>query len=216
MQCSGHFGIPSDPNEGNSGCKCLIAPSWLTWTLSPGDASICALGQSAARLFAWASTACHFIDGYNPQQHLDVLLQGTPCSKAKSALSTLYWTALQSIDLWDDGEFCADFHLIIETILVAILLPRNPYPTTLLMLCYLWSVRLAILSYDWDVFSVGVTQDQFAFCIHRLQNFFQTICNVGLTPGTSIHFSITEVLPSNALIIWGQSWEGTFVIWNFH
>ncbi|KIM73744.1 hypothetical protein PILCRDRAFT_719267 [Piloderma croceum F 1598] len=90
-----------------------LPPDW------PGDASVRALGQRAAGLFAWASTACHFIDGYDPQHCLGILLQGTPCSKAESALDTLYRTALQSIDLWDDGEFCADFHLIMGTILVA-------------------------------------------------------------------------------------------------
>jgi hypothetical protein len=91
----------------------LLPPDW------PGDALVHALGQRAAGLFAWASTACHFIDGYKPQQRLDVLLQGAASSKAEFALSTLYRTALQSIGLWDDGEFCADFRLIMGTILVA-------------------------------------------------------------------------------------------------
>jgi hypothetical protein len=36
----------------------------------PGDDNISALAQSAGGLFVWASTACLYIDGYNPDERL--------------------------------------------------------------------------------------------------------------------------------------------------
>jgi hypothetical protein len=90
----------------------------------PGDPAIFALNKHAAGLFIWASTACRFIDGYDPRRNLDVILLGGMSTKAQSALNTLYRTALESAmkDIWDDEYFRADFCSIMGTILVA----RNP------------------------------------------------------------------------------------------
>jgi hypothetical protein len=90
----------------------------------PGDSAIFALNERAAGLFIWASTACRFIDGYNPRRNLNVVLRGGMSTKAHLALDTLYRTALESAvrDMWDDEYFRTDFCSIMGTILVA----RNP------------------------------------------------------------------------------------------
>jgi hypothetical protein len=93
-----------------------LPPDW------PGDMSLDALAEHAAGLFEWASTACRFIDGYDPQERLDVLLRGTVHGNAEIALNTLYQTALESVGGWADDEFCADFRIIMGVILVA----KNP------------------------------------------------------------------------------------------
>ena len=94
----------------------MLPPDW------PGQASLNALGHRASGLFAWASTACRFIEGYDPQQRLGVLLQGAVHSDSELALDSLYQTALMSAGLWDDDEFCTDFNVIMGTILIA----KNP------------------------------------------------------------------------------------------
>ena len=90
----------------------------------PGDPAIFALNKHAAGLFVWASTACRFIDGYDPRRNLDAILLGGMSTKAQSALDALYRTALESAvkDIWDDENFRADFCSIMGAILVA----RNP------------------------------------------------------------------------------------------
>jgi NACHT domain len=97
-------------------CANPLPPDW------PGDRSLDALAEHAAGLFEWASTACRFIEGYDPQRRLDVLLRGTVHSNAETALNTLYRTALKSVGGWGDEEFCADFRIIMGVILVA----KNP------------------------------------------------------------------------------------------
>jgi hypothetical protein len=93
----------------------------------PGDRAIFALNEHAAGLFIWASTACRFIEGYNPRRNLNVVLSGGMSTRAQSALDALYRTALESAvkDIWDDEYFRADFCSIMGTILVATL-ARNP------------------------------------------------------------------------------------------
>lgn len=90
----------------------------------PGDSAIFALNKLAAGLFIWVSTACRFIDGYDPPGNLDVILLGGMNTKAQSALDILYQTALESAvkDIRDDEYFRADFCFIMGTILVA----KNP------------------------------------------------------------------------------------------
>jgi hypothetical protein len=90
----------------------------------PGDSAIFALNKLAAGLFIWASTACRFIDGYDPPGNLDIVLCGGMSTKAQSALDSLYRTALKLAvkDIRDDKYFRADFCSIMGTILVA----RNP------------------------------------------------------------------------------------------
>jgi hypothetical protein len=88
----------------------------------PGEAAIYALGQRAAGLFVWASTACRFIEGHDPRKRLGVLLRGDIYTNAEAALDALYTTALNSVGRWDDEDFCSDFRAIMGMILVA----RNP------------------------------------------------------------------------------------------
>jgi hypothetical protein len=90
----------------------------------PGDSAIFTLNERAAGLFVWASTACRFIDGYDPRRNLDIVLLGGMSTKAQSALDALYRTALESAvkDMWDDEYFRADFCSIMGAILTA----RNP------------------------------------------------------------------------------------------
>jgi hypothetical protein len=90
----------------------------------PGDSAIFALNEHAAGLFIWASTACRFIDGYDPPGNLNVILSGGMSTKEQSALDALYRSALESAvkDIWDDEYFRTDICSIMGTILVA----RNP------------------------------------------------------------------------------------------
>ena len=91
----------------------LTQPDW------PGDEAIHTLVQRAAGLFIWAATACRFIDGHDPWRQLDLLLRGDVNSNAEQALDVLYKTALQTIGMWDDEDFIADFHAIMGVILLA-------------------------------------------------------------------------------------------------
>lgn len=90
----------------------------------PGDSVITALNERAAGLFVWASTACRFIDGYDPRRNLDVILRGDVNTKAESAIDALYRTALELAvgDFLEDDHFRTDFSSIMGTILAA----RNP------------------------------------------------------------------------------------------
>jgi len=78
--------------------------------------------ERASGLFIWASTACKFIDAYDPEQRLSVLLQGNVMSNAESALDKLYVTALESAGEWTDTCFSADFRALMGAVLVA----KNP------------------------------------------------------------------------------------------
>lgn len=85
----------------------------------PGDETIQVLADRASGLFVWASTACKFIDGYQPISRLDAITQGPSATTAQHALDVLYRTALGSAGHWDTPEFVADFRAILGFILVA-------------------------------------------------------------------------------------------------
>jgi len=91
----------------------------------PGDDILQQLVCRASGLFVWASTAWEFINGHDPRRRLDVILKGEVAPGAEAALDTLYKTALQSICLWDDEDFIADFRDILGIILIA----RQPLST---------------------------------------------------------------------------------------
>ena len=91
----------------------------------PGEYNIRKLIVRASGLFAWASTAMEFINGYDPRVRLGIILRGHATSGAQSALDALYTTALESSGLWDDNDFVADFTAIIGLVLVA----RRPLST---------------------------------------------------------------------------------------
>lgn len=83
----------------------------------PGEASIQSLTARASGLFVWASTAAKFINSHDPVKRLNILLQGDANQLAEKALDTLYMTALQSVGMWDDGEFVSDFRDIMGVVL---------------------------------------------------------------------------------------------------
>jgi hypothetical protein len=88
----------------------------------PGNQKIHALTKSAGGLFVWASTACLYIDSYNPVQRLEELI--TQQSEINSSepfaqLDRLYKTGLQSADLWNDPSFGSDCCNILGVILCA-------------------------------------------------------------------------------------------------
>jgi hypothetical protein len=80
------------------------------------------LADRAAGLFIWASTACRFINGHDPQSRLNILLRGGATLNVEAALNTIYQMALESAGIWHDEEFCVDFRLVMGVILVA----KNP------------------------------------------------------------------------------------------
>ena len=84
----------------------------------PGEDKIIALTERACGLFVWASTAAKFINGHDPQKRLSIILQGNRSFGAESALDILYRTALESVGMWDDEDFVADFRTVIGTVLV--------------------------------------------------------------------------------------------------
>lgn len=94
----------------------LLSVDW------PGESRLCTLAERASGLFVWASTACNFIDAYDPEQRLSIVLQADIGSDAESALDSLYVTALRSAGHWEDPGFGADFRAIVGTLLVV----RNP------------------------------------------------------------------------------------------
>jgi hypothetical protein len=86
----------------------------------PGDDNISGLTRSAGGLFVWASTACLYIDGYDPDRRLRELIahpSETNFSEPFAQLDKLYKTALQSAGYWNDSSFCADCRDILGVIL---------------------------------------------------------------------------------------------------
>jgi hypothetical protein len=67
-----------------------LLPDW------PGEFALRLLARHAAGLFVWASTACRFVNGHDPQKRLNILLQGDPVVNVELALDSLYRTALKS------------------------------------------------------------------------------------------------------------------------
>jgi hypothetical protein len=99
--------------------------SQLTLVDWPGEDNIRKLITRASGLFVWASTAIKFIDGYEPRDRLEIILKGENVSGAQFALDSLYATALESLGIWDDVVFVADFTVIVGLVLVA----RRPLST---------------------------------------------------------------------------------------
>lgn len=85
----------------------------------PGEEKILALVERAAGLFIWASTACKYIAGYDPEQLVDDLVGGNVYADVEVALDVLYIKALESSGDWKNPRFkndcCAIFGLILVT-----------------------------------------------------------------------------------------------------
>jgi len=99
--------------------KNIYLPFGVEW---PGDDNIHFLTETAGGLFVWASTACLYIDSYNPAQRLEELI--TQQSEINSSepfaqLDRLYKTGLQSAGLWNDPSFGSDCCNILGVILCA-------------------------------------------------------------------------------------------------
>jgi len=91
----------------------------------PGEDKITTLMRSAGGLFVWASTACLYIDGYDPNRRLMELITHQSeinSSEPFAQLDKLYKTGLESARYWNDLLFCSDFRDILGVILCA----RNP------------------------------------------------------------------------------------------
>jgi hypothetical protein len=93
--------------------------------LWPGEDKISALVKNVDGLFVWASTACLYIQSYDPDQRLNELIRQQleiNYSKPFAQLDILYNTGLQSAGLWDNPSFRLDC----RNILGAILCARSP------------------------------------------------------------------------------------------
>ena len=87
----------------------------------PGEDNIRSLADRAGGLFIWASTACLYIDGYDPNQQLSKLLNKQPehASEPFAKLDSLYKTGLESVDFWNERSFRSDCCNILGAILCA-------------------------------------------------------------------------------------------------
>ena len=90
--------------------------------LWPGQDKIRALVNNADGLFVWASTACLYIQNYDPNQRLNELITQQPEineSEPFTNLDKLYNTGLQSAGLWDNRAFRLDCRNVLGAILCA-------------------------------------------------------------------------------------------------
>jgi hypothetical protein len=88
----------------------------------PGDDKIGALTKSAGGLFVWASTACLYIDGYDPDRKLrELITQHSEINSSEpfTQLDKLYKTGLQSAGFWNDSSFRSDCRDILGAVLCA-------------------------------------------------------------------------------------------------
>ena len=88
----------------------------------PGNDKANALASGASGLFIWASTACLYIESYDPDQRLSELIDKQPENNSSglfAPLDLLYKTGLQSAGLWNDRSFSSDCCSILGAILCA-------------------------------------------------------------------------------------------------
>jgi hypothetical protein len=86
----------------------------------PGGDKINSLADGAGGLFIWASTACLYIESYDPDQRLSELInkdQESNSSRPFAQLDSLYATGLQSSGSWNDPSFSSDCRNILGVIL---------------------------------------------------------------------------------------------------
>jgi hypothetical protein len=94
----------------------------------PGHEVIRDLGTRSWGLFVWASTTAKFIDGFDPENRLAIILQSETALGAQSALDDLYKTALENACAWDDIDFVQHFRTVLGMVLVF----QNPLTMTAL------------------------------------------------------------------------------------
>jgi hypothetical protein len=97
----------------------FLGPRW------PDEDRVSALINSSGGLFVWASTACLYIDGYDPDKKLEELIAHQPAINYSepddpfAQLDKLYKTGLQSAPHWHDHSFRADCRDILGVVLCA-------------------------------------------------------------------------------------------------
>ena len=84
----------------------------------PGDDKIKSLADAADGLFIWASTACLYIDGFDPDERLSNLINKQTSSGPFAQLDNLYKTSL-SAGPWDDSSFSLGCRRMLGVILCA-------------------------------------------------------------------------------------------------
>jgi len=88
----------------------------------PSDDKIRSLTNSAGGLFVWASTACLYIESYDPDERLNKLITqqfNVDTCGPFIQLDRLYKTGLQSAGLWDNDSFRTDCCNVFGAILCA-------------------------------------------------------------------------------------------------
>lgn len=88
----------------------------------PGSGAVDTLAHYTAGLFVYASTACLYIDQYDPKSRLDELLRQQPAiasSEPFSSLDRLYEIALQAAGSWSNASFYSDYHDVLGAVLCA-------------------------------------------------------------------------------------------------
>lgn len=93
-----------------------LEPDW------PVSGTVDTLAQQAAGLFVYASTACLYIDQYDPKSHLDDLLQQDAVVASSETFATadnLYEIALQVAGSWNNASFTFDYLRILGAVLCA-------------------------------------------------------------------------------------------------
>ena len=88
----------------------------------PSDDKIRSLTNSAGGLFVWASTACLYIESYDPDERLNELITqqfNVDTCGPFIQLDRLYKTGLQSAGLWDNDSFRTDCCNVFGAILCA-------------------------------------------------------------------------------------------------
>jgi hypothetical protein len=84
----------------------------------PGETTVCDLLARSSGLFIWASMAVNFIiEGYDPQEQLQVLLSANSHQRPEAALDALYETALNAAGKWDSETFVTDFQTVMSAVL---------------------------------------------------------------------------------------------------
>jgi hypothetical protein len=101
------------------------SPHFLFKANWPGESAINQLVSLSSGLFMWASLASTFINGYDPNKRLAIVLNHQVYSGVELALDGLYKTALESVGHWDDEDFVLDFKCILGVILAA-KMPLSP------------------------------------------------------------------------------------------
>ncbi|GJJ11373.1 hypothetical protein Clacol_005605 [Clathrus columnatus] len=80
-------------------------------------------------LFIWAATACEFVRrSFSPEKALDRLVSEELPTSATAAIDSLYATALQAVEGWQDEDFIPAYQVVVGTIISL----KNPLPSSII------------------------------------------------------------------------------------